>query len=414
MKRPSADGLGWLCALVLSLVTVAVMAFEWYLVSVVNTDPLWDLAVYRGAVTQWLHGGDVYDYRLMYPTRIGGFPFTYPPFAALLLVPTAWVPVAVLDSLWTLATLALMAAMAAFLVFRAPRTSRTWLGTTPKPTRLICFSAAATLSLLLTLPGVNNLALGQVSFAVAAMLLVDIGGGVSSRFRGALSGLAAAIKLTPLIAVPYFMITRQWRAAILSASVFAVATVAAFVVNWRGSVGFWTAWIFDVTRVGDPATVQNKSVLGMLARLGIEGPPRTSYWLLMASVAGIAGLIHARRQYVAGQPVAAVLIVGAAAVAMSPVSWPHHQVWAVLIAIWLLLIRNPGFMVLGAALLLMNIVGSPLIGQEIIPVGLNDPLILRLGRELPTLSFVAVCLLGLPLRALGETRSWPRRTTVGA
>jgi len=378
---------------------VAVAAMEWLLINVMATDPLWDLAVYRGAIDQWLSGGALYDFRLDHPSREGGFPFTYPPFAAIVMAPLVWIPTVLADNLWTLGSLLLTVVMAAFVVWRAPRTGATWLGPSPRTTTLVSFTAVAVILLMLTFPGVHNLVLGQISFLIAALMLVDVGGGVPARFRGALVGIAGALKLTPLMAVPYFAVTRQWRAMLVAVGVFVAATVAALVIYPSGSIEYWTRSLLETSRVGDPATVQNKSILGLLSRW--EGPVTgsTVLWVLLVLGVVAMALWQARRQYLIGDQVAAALIVGCAAVAASPVSWPHHQVWIILVAVWLLLRRRPLFMILGAAIVLINLAGSPLMGQEVVPLGADDPLLLSLGRELPTLSFVIVCLVGLPLRS---------------
>ena len=71
----------------------AVTAVAAYVVfEVVQKPPLhgfFDLQVYRGAVLWWLQGEPLYSFELE-PSPKG---FTYPPFAALVLVPLTWVPV---------------------------------------------------------------------------------------------------------------------------------------------------------------------------------------------------------------------------------------------------------------------------------------------------------------------------------
>lgn len=401
--RPDSDrarsATGMIVAGALVAMAVAIAAMEWLLINVMATDPLWDLAVYRGAIDTWLGGGNLYDFRLDHPSREGGFPFTYPPFAAIVMVPLVWIPTVLADNLWTFGSLLLTVVMAAFVVWRAPRTAATWLGPSPRTTTLVSFTAIAVILLLLTFPGVHNLVLGQISFLVAALMLIDVGGGVPARFRGALVGIAGALKLTPLMAVPYFAVTRQWRAMLVAVGVFAAATVAALIVYPTGSLEYWTRSLFETARVGDPATVQNKSILGLLSRWEAVSSWTTALWILLVVVVVGAALWQARRQYLHGDQVAAALIVGCAAVAASPVSWPHHQVWIILVAVWLLLRRRPLFMVLGAVIVLVNITGSPLMGQEVVPVAADDPLLLSLGREIPSLTFVIVCLLGLPLRS---------------
>jgi alpha-1,2-mannosyltransferase len=384
-----------------SLVAMAVLlaAANWLLVTILPNRPLWDLTVYREAIRFWVNGGDLYEFGLPHPLRVDGFPFTYPPFAALLLRPIAWIPNVVTDNVWTFATLALVFGIGAFVVWRAPRIRETWLGPTPDRQRLIALSAAAVILMLLSMPVSHDLVLGQVTLVVIAMALFDVGGLVPKRFQGSLVGLAAAIKLTPLIFIPYYVVTRQWRQAVVATGVFVAATLAALAFDPATSVTFWGDKIFDSSRVGELDTVQNKSILGLLARWDVAGTAQSALWLALALVVLAAALYQARRQFQVGQLAAAAIIMGCASIAVSPISWPHHQLWVVLAGVWLLLYRRPAFMVAGAVLVTINFVWSPLIGQEVIPMETDDPFLLHVARDIPTLTFILICLLGLPLAA---------------
>lgn len=396
-SEPGGRRLGVIVAAVLVGAAVAVSAMNLLLVSALTTRPLWDLTVYREAIRFWAAGGELYDYRLDHPAREGGFPFTYPPFAALVMRPLTLLPDELIDNAWTIGTLVLVTGMAAFVIWRAPRTDATWLGRTPSTERLVAFTALSVVLLQLSLPFVHTLVLGQISLMITAMALFDAGGLVPRRFQGILIGLAAALKLTPLIFIPYFLVTRQWRQAAVASGVFAGATAVAFVLAPRESVAYWGDKLLETSRVGELATVQNKSIAGWLARWEIGGNAQTAIWIVLAVLVLGMALWQARRQYYAGSLVGATLIVGCASVAVSPISWPHHQSWVVFVGIWLLLYRRPVLMVIGAALVAIVTVGSPLMGQEVIPLGTDDPWLLRVGRELPTFAFMAICTLGLPL-----------------
>ena len=397
MQEHSGPRRGVVVAWLLVGLALAVSAMNWLLVSALITRPLWDLTVYREAIRFWAAGGELYDYRLDHPAREGGFPFTYPPFAAVALRPLTWLPDELVDNAWTIGSLVLVTAMSAFLIWRVPRSDATWLGRTPPTHRLVAFTAVSVVILQLSLPFVHTIVLGQISLAITAMALFDAGGLVPRRFQGILIGLAAALKLTPLIFIPYFLVTRQWRPAAVASGVFALATGVTFVLASHESVTYWGDKLFETSRVGELATVQNKSILGMLARFDIGGAAQSALWIALVVLVLAVALWQARRQYRSGSLVGAALIIGCASVALSPISWPHHQSWLVLVAIWLLVRRRPVFMVLGILIIVIMMVGSPLMGQEVVPLGTDDTLALRLLRELPTLAFVAVCALGLPL-----------------
>src|SRR5688572_32043630 len=75
----------------LAAVCAVTAAAAYVVFAVVQKPPLhdfFDLRVYRGAVLWWLQGEPLYSFALA-PGQKG---FTYPPFAAALLVPLTWVP----------------------------------------------------------------------------------------------------------------------------------------------------------------------------------------------------------------------------------------------------------------------------------------------------------------------------------
>ncbi len=152
-------------------------------------DRLADLQVYRGAVERQVRLGDLYGYR-----RWNGDTFNYPPFAALILLPLMalpWLPTALIWEFGTCAALAFVVRRVAILNGRTAL-SYTFLGT------------AAVLAMA---PMRSNIFFGQISaviFCVTALDLLAPG----SRRSGVGVGIASAIKLTPLLFVPYLLVTR--------------------------------------------------------------------------------------------------------------------------------------------------------------------------------------------------------------
>ena len=97
-------------------------------------------------------------------------------------------------------------------------------GVRRRPQALFTVSALA----LLTLPVRYTLHLGEVNLIVAALA----GGDLLRRrdggwWQGIATGIAAGIKLTPLIFIAYLAITRRFRAAAVAAAVFTVTVAAA-------------------------------------------------------------------------------------------------------------------------------------------------------------------------------------------
>ena len=73
-------------------------------------------------------------------------------------------------------------------------------------------------------------------------------------WQGIATGLAAGIKLTPLIFVAYLLITRRVRAATTAAATFAATVAIGVVLLPSQSRVFWLDGVFhDQYRIGDPA-----------------------------------------------------------------------------------------------------------------------------------------------------------------
>jgi Protein of unknown function (DUF2029). len=335
-------GLGWVVVLT-------------YLARLADPILLTDFQVYRDAVAFWLSGGDLYEYVMVAPEGLR-LPFTYPPFAAIVMVPSTWLP---LTWGWLVSIVIQLACLLGLSWVLARRTGAlTGLG---RP-EAAAVAAAGWLGLAVSGPSLHGISLGQVSLILIAVVVADVLL-VPPRWRGLLTGVAAAIKLTPGIFLLYFLITRQWRAAINTAVGGLVATAIGFAVLPAQSWRYWTSLLFDTDRVGDVAWTRNKSLLGLLSHLGLTGPSRTVIWLLLALIVLCVGLWQARRRLGAGSALAAVLTVGLVSTVISPVSWPHHLVWLPLAGLYLA--YSPGWRRwLGLAVLIGFVAGTPLLSYR--------------------------------------------------
>lgn len=248
-------------------VLLGAVAMEWVLLNSARTaGTLGDLAIYREAIQYAATGGSLYDYVYEHPT-VHGMGFTYPPFAVLVLSPLTWFPLGLTEGGWIVATFLVATSLACLVVSRAVE-GGTWLGAAPPQARVVGASLVSATLLVLTFPFLHNLAVGQLSLVIVALCLVDGSGLVPRRWRGALTGVAAAVKLTPLIFIPYFLLTRQWRAAAWSAGTFAVATGLGFILLPRESITYWGSKVFQTSRVGALDSPINKSILGTLSPMG--------------------------------------------------------------------------------------------------------------------------------------------------
>ena len=326
-SRPvPAAGRGWLLALLVAVVTAY---------AALSRPPgrrLSDLDVYLGAVAALRNGESLYDFAL------GNAPFTYPPYAGLLMLPLTGMPAGLLRVLWTLATVATVALLAR-LAARHDARPEAW-----RTAPLIA------LVLFLSAPVASDVRYGQVSLFLALAVLVDVLR--RGRAQGVLIGLAAAIKLTPLIFIPMLWFGGRRRAAVTAAVTFAGCGAAAAAILPADSWRYWTTEVRDVDRLGSIASPGNQSLNGALIRFGQTAPVRSATVLLLGGLVVVLALRRAARLAAAGDRLAGTVVVGAASIAFSPVSWTHHQVWLVLAAF---LPMHPAWRGLGLVLMLLPV-----------------------------------------------------------
>ncbi|MEU1853707.1 glycosyltransferase 87 family protein [Streptomyces sp. NPDC019990] len=270
-----------------------------------------DLRVYHGSIDSWVHhGGRIYDY------RVPGTPygFTYPPFAAVVML-----PMALLD-LRTAVAAALLLNLAALAV-----TLRLLAG--PAWRRHGWYGWALTVCLLaLFEPLRDTVSFGQVNLLLLALVLTDATLLATGRARwaGIGIGLAAAIKLTPALFIGLLLVAARWRAAAVATAVALGATAVAACADLGASHFYWTEALWDTDRVGRLGYVSNQSLQGILARLG---EPDRALWAAAVVPALAVWALRARRAVDAGDWTAAFALTGLAACLVSPVTWVHHLVW---------------------------------------------------------------------------------------
>ena len=191
---------------------------------------------------------------------------------------------------------------------------------------------------LQTWPVAYTLHLGEVNLILAALIGTDL---LRPRdgawWQGIGTGLAAGIKLTPLIFVAYLALTGRLRAAAVAAGTFAVTVAAGFAGLPGPSRTFWLGGVFyDQNRIGDPANPSDQSLAGAMARLaGTLEPPR-QWWLVAVFAVGLAGLAVAVWAHRRGYRMAGFGCCAVTGLLVSPISWTHHWVWAVPVLVWLI------------------------------------------------------------------------------
>ncbi len=275
-----------------------------------------DLQVYVGAVHAWTHGQPLYDY-LQPGSRYG---FTYPPFAALVMLPLAVLPLWAAHAINVVADAAVITATTWWLARQvAPRYGLSAGYATACAVPVVC----------LLEPVRDTVGFGQVNLLLAALVVLDVEAlRRGSRWAGAAIGVAAAVKLTPAVFVVLLLVRRP-RAALTAAVVGALATGGAALVAPATSVRFWTSALYDTSRVGRADIAANQALSGVLARLADSASRPLLPWLVLAALTAAVGLARAVRAARSGDDLAALALTGLTGGLVSPISWTHHLYWVV-------------------------------------------------------------------------------------
>jgi alpha-1,2-mannosyltransferase len=257
-------------------------------------------------------------------------PFTYPPLAALLFWPVSHLTTYAGNLVWDAIDVAVLTALIAVSIAAARR--RNLRPADWRTALLLLFPLG-----FLLFPVRQDLEFGQINVLLVLMIVADLTVGASWRGRtlpkGILTGLAAALKLTPLVFLPYLLFTRQWRAARNMATTFVVATGAMFVVAPGASWLYFTKDVFEVKRVGSSSLVIDQTLRAAIGRGGFSPSHALGDLITVAVVCGglaLAALAHRR-----SSPLLGVLVCAGTGLLVSPISWPHHYVWIVPVVVWL-------------------------------------------------------------------------------
>ena len=290
-----------------------------------------DLGVYLGAVDGLRHGASLYDFM-----SAGHAPFTYPPFAGLLFGPLARTATLPLQVAWTLATIAIVVVLAGMLACETRETRAAGdadAADAAGAARAARNAPVIAAVLLLSAPVASNLKYGQVSVALATLVLLDVLALRANRCQGVLIGVAAAIKLTPLIFIPMLWLAGRRRAAVVATWTFTACALLAWVLLPDDSVRYWSTEMWRVSRLGYITSVGNQSLNGALMRSGVDGAIRSSLVLVAGGAVTAIALRRAAHLGRRGDWLSATVVTGSAGIVLSPVSWTHHQGWLVLAAL---------------------------------------------------------------------------------
>ena len=290
-----------------------------------------DLSVYRDGSGDVLGSGDLYQDTF----GVHPLPFTYPPSAAIALLPLRFLGFQQVGVLWTGASLACLLLM----LYIACRTGNVKsLGSRPGwPVVLMLFAW-----LLWLEPVQSTVSFGQINLILDGLIVLDVCCDIAWLPKGTLLGIAAAIKLVPLFFIVYRLLARRTRAAATAAISFAAVTSIGWAAAPDASRQYWTRLVFNTDRVGSPQYVANQSLHGVIVRaLGVEHSTiGTLLWAACALVTAIWGLSIAVRLNQRQGALPGLLVAAGTSLLVAPTSWSHYYVWVAPAAALLVLMRR--------------------------------------------------------------------------
>ena len=348
----------------LLFILVALYAFDYVTHAAAD-----DIYVYRLGAVSLADGPDGYQ---LYGFRTRGLPFTYPPFAALLFYPLAFLTEPQSMLLIT-AIICALSYWCAYLLYSYAR-SRSWR--LPLQKHLGHWGMVSLIAALIWMCGPWRLTthFGQINAIILALILADFMRPATRVPRGVLLGIAAGIKLTPLAFGLLLLMRKDWKGIATLGASFAATVGIGFLVIREESLTFWFHAVHDTSRVGWFSYFDNVSIMGTLTHAGLQhhltatalSVVQVALTLLIVLVTAVllVPLIRARAL------MAQLALTAFMMLQISPISWSHHNTWyplmlaAVVMEIFPLMYQRVSSFVFTLAVILAT---AALVGMYISP-----------------------------------------------
>ncbi len=298
------------------LVAVPLMFLAYGLVGWLRGWPLGvDSSVYRAGAVLFVHGHSLYDVNDLGYLHLS---FTYPPAAALLFTPLVTLPTqlawAVMASANFLAlVLVIRIAVAAVPYWRFPVA---W-STVPLAVTMLCL-----------VPVWRTIGLGQVNLLLMAMVVSDVlvVTARGSRWGGFLTGIAAAVKLVPLIFIVHLLLTGKRAAAARGLAVFAGLQGLALVIRPQDRA-YWDSYLFQTNRIGPAQLPANQSLEGLIVRATDMSLWSSHAAWAIGAVLAVPALMLMLRYHRRGKSLSALCVTACFGLLLAPISWVPDWVW---------------------------------------------------------------------------------------
>ncbi|MFE3193500.1 mannosyltransferase [Nocardia sp. NPDC059240] len=340
----------WLASAALS---ISILLRLWWALFFPSNLILVDLHVYvEGAAN--LFGGNLYEWTDSSRSPQFPLPFTYPPFAALLLYPLHFLPFDVVAVGWLLATAAALFGIVwialEMMVGRAAMHEQSWR------TAAVAWTAGG----LWLEPVRSTLDYGQVNVFIVLLAMLAAR---STRWwlSGLLVGVATGIKLTPAVTGLYFVARRRWLAVIASAAAFFGTMGLTYLLTPRETEKYFGQLVDDPHRIGPVGSVINQSLRGALSRIAGHDIGSGLVWKSAVLLTAVLAFF-AWRALRSDDRLGLLLIVQLFGMMVAPISWSHHWICLVPLVLWLRygpLSKAVGARLITAFWLFNTIVGIP-------------------------------------------------------
>ncbi|HAT3894991.1 TPA: DUF2029 domain-containing protein, partial [Corynebacterium striatum] len=285
-----------------------------------------DMVIYREGVKAYLEGRSMYSEPMMAGDI--ALPFIYPPFGALAMVPLTapdWITHDMAGNIMNVLSDVLVLACLYF-IFRALLKDRTWL--------LPVVSLVWALTMAFEPIRLNN-GFAQVNIVIMALVILDLVPRKRWLPQGILIGLAAAIKITPLAMLLYFLLRKELKPILITIGTAAAATLAAAAVRWQAFVEFFTSKLLDMGSGADFGVAtdyqSNSSLKAVVQRLfpstesmEANGTLINTIWLVLALAVVAVGSLLILALLKRNMLIDAQLVTALVMLLISPVSWSHH------------------------------------------------------------------------------------------
>ncbi|GAA1917122.1 hypothetical protein GCM10009716_27780 [Streptomyces sodiiphilus] len=252
-------------------------------------------------------------------------PYLYPPLTAMaFFVPLSYLPAGAAALVWnTVSLVALGAVVWLTLGIAGIRDGKA----------KVALTLAGLILATCLLPVRVQLIAGQINMFLLLLVLMDFRRS-AGKWRGIGIGIAAGLKITPLIFIAYLVITRRWGAARNAVAAFMATVAVGFLLAPADSATYWGGLVFHSSRAGGVFDTPNQSLSGALARV-LSGEQFANWWLVVLGVVAVYGLAVAAWAFRRGADFLGFSATAVTGLLVSPISWEHHWVYVIPLLIWL-------------------------------------------------------------------------------